>query len=280
MATFRTIAETITLKETLEGAGVRLHRGFGYPEVPRFDPFLLFDDFSSSHIEDYASGFPFHPHRGIETVTYVRKGDVHHRDSMHNEGYIRAGDVQWMTAGSGVVHEEMPEGDEGLTGFQLWVNLPQSHKMMAPRYQEISHEQIPHIEENGARIAVIAGEYKGTRGPVENIIANPVYLDVTLAPHTPLTIPVSDGDTAFIYVVQGSLEIENETRIIPQGTIVRFEKEGDTIVAKSGESEVGFLYVSGKPIGEPITWYGPIVMNTDEEIKTALEELRNGTFIK
>jgi redox-sensitive bicupin YhaK (pirin superfamily) len=280
MSSNRKILETIILKEALEGAGVHLHRGFGFGEVPRFDPFLLFDDFSSPNPLDYLPGFPMHPHRGIETVTYVLKGDVHHKDSMQNEGYIGAGDVQWMTAGSGIIHEEMPEGTDGLIGFQLWVNLPSTHKMMKPRYQEITAEQIPQVTNDGVRVAIIAGTYAGTRGPVEDIMANPTYLDITLSPHTSLTMHVPEGDTAFIYVVRGSCTTRVGAETVRSGTIALFERTGGDIHMTSDEAETQILFVSGTPLGEPVAWHGPIVMNTADEIRTALYGLQNGTFLK
>jgi quercetin 2,3-dioxygenase len=277
----RTIQEVIVLKEAIEGAGVKLHRGFGYFELPRFDPFLLFDDFSSANFLDYAAGFPLHPHRGIETVTYVLKGDVHHKDSMKNEGYIGAGDVQWMTAGSGIVHEEMPGGESGLTGFQLWVNLPHSHKMMSPRYQEIKADQIPKVSKDGVHVAVIAGRYEDILGPVKDIVVSPTYLDITLAPNTVLELPTKEGDTAFAYIVRGALTVSPESdRILPSGHIVLFTNKEDTIHLKSNDEETQILFVSGTPLSEPIAWHGPIVMNTDAEIRVALEDLRNGTFVK
>jgi redox-sensitive bicupin YhaK (pirin superfamily) len=273
----RSIAEIIIVKETLEGAGVRLHRGFGYHELSRFDPFLLFDDFSSDHKDDYEAGFPLHPHRGIETVTYLLRGDVRHKDSIGNSGIIASGDVQWMTAGSGILHEEMPEGDTGLTGFQLWVNLPKTHKMMAPRYQEINAQTITVVQEKGVTTRVISGEYQGIRGPVEDIVAHPQYLDVTLEPTTSWRIELPHTDTSFIYIFEGSLKIGEE--ICESGSIVRFENDGSEIALTSLTLHSRFLCISGTPLNEPIAWYGPIVMNTDEEIQIALTELRNGTFI-
>lgn len=278
MKQFRSIAETIVATETLEGAGVRLHRGFGFHELSRFDPFLLFDDFSSDVESDYEAGFPLHPHRGIETITYLLRGDVRHKDSIGNSGTIASGDVQWMTAGSGIVHEEMPEGDTGLTGFQLWVNLSKIHKMMTPRYQEISASTIPVVQENGVTTRVISGEYRGIRGPVEDIMAHPQYLDVTLKEATPWQIEIPHNDTAFIYIFEGSLQIGE--KVCERGSIVRFENDASEIVLTSLSLQSRFLCISATPLGEPIAWYGPIVMNTDEELKTALAELRDGTFIQ
>ncbi len=274
----RRIEKLFTVKETLEGAGVHLHRGFGYSELPLFDPFLLFDDFSSRQPSDYLPGFPLHPHRGIETVTYILNGDVIHKDSMGNTGTISKGDIQWMTAGSGIVHEEMPHGNEGLIGFQLWVNLPSEHKMMSPRYQEIKATEIPTISQDGINLHVIAGSFAGTKGPIEDIMANPNYFDIKLSPRAHITIPVKDGDTCFIYLFEGSITTDSSTH--DKGKILLYESAGNEIIVATGETGARFLFVSGTPLNEPIAWHGPIVMNTDEEISVALYDLRNGTFIK
>ena len=273
----RQIKKVFSTKATLEGAGVHLHRGFGYFELPLFDPFLLFDDFSSAKQSDYLPGFPQHPHRGMETVTYVLKGDVTHKDSMGNAGTIGAGDIQWMTAGSGVVHEEMPHGDEGLTGFQLWVNLPRAHKMMVPRYQEIQASQIPTVSKDGNTIHVIAGSYGDVKGPVEDIMANPNYFDIELRAGASLTLPVEGGDTSFLYLFMGSV-MTNDT-LCERGTIVLHERTGDTVTVTAREAGARLLFISGTPLNEPIAWHGPIVMNTDDEIRVALYDLQNGTFI-
>jgi quercetin 2,3-dioxygenase len=272
----RTIAHTFVAAEALEGAGVHLHRGFGYAELPLFDPFLLFDDFSSPYSADYSRGFPLHPHRGMETVTYVRKGDVTHRDSLGNAGTIHAGDVQWMTAGSGIVHEEMPHGSEGLAGFQLWVNLPREHKMMPPRYQEIRAVDIPTVTKPGLSIRVIAGAYDGTSGPVTDIKANPTYLDVTLESGASFEFPVETTDTCFMYIYEGS--VLSHGKEYGSGTIILFARDGNSMNVSGGASGAGFLSITGTPLNEPIAWYGPIVMNTDEEIRTAQRDLRNGSF--
>ncbi len=274
----RKIVEVITLKDTLEGAGVHLKRGFGFNELPRFDPFLLFDDFSSGYESDYLPGFPLHPHRGIETVTYLLKGEVTHKDSTGSAGTIHAGDVQWMTAGSGIVHEEMPHGHEGLTGFQLWVNLPQNHKMMPPRYQEIASADIPTFTGKGIVTHVIAGTYENVRGPVQDIMANPTYLDISLEEEISVTLNVPKGDTSFVYVIEGG--VLSDHTLYPSGTILRYDKEGDSVVLEGGTEGARLLFVAGTPLNEPIAWHGPIVMNTEEEIATALYDLRNGTFIK
>ena len=277
----RKIARTLKSKPTIEGAGVRLKRAFGHAEAPLFDPFLLLDDFRSDNPEDYLAGFPWHPHRGIETVTYVLKGMVEHGDSIGNRGVIRAGDVQWMTAGSGIIHQEMPRGRQGLGGFQLWVNLPSSHKMMDPRYRGIVKDQIPEVHpEHGVTIKVISGEVDGFRGPVEDLVLDVEYLDVTMEPDTVLERPVKRDYRSFAYVIggNGSFDPENE-KTIGVETVVLFE-DGESVTIKAGVRGLRCLLLSGEPIGEPVAWYGPIVMNTKEELKLAFKEFREGTFIK
>lgn len=278
----RTVEKIFGAKEALEGAGVRLMRGFGYHEAPQFDPFLLFDDFSNTDAEAYRAGFPTHPHRGIETVTYILSGEVRHKDSLGNAGSIRDGEIQWMTAGSGIIHEEMPAvHDGGIRGFQLWVNLPSKDKMMHPRYQEIKAPQIPIVKEDGVDVRVIAGMYKDTKGPVQDLMVSPTYLDVTLAPHTSFAFPTDAPDNYFVYVCEGSLvlrEGQNETWVNMHD--VGLLTKGDSFFCEAGKDAARFLVVGGTPLKEPIAWYGPIVMNTEEELKTALEELRAGTFIK
>lgn len=280
--TIRPVYAALTAKETLEGAGVRLWRGFGYFEVPKFDPFLLFDDFSSQNPADYAPGFPWHPHRGIETVTYVLDGDVRHRDSLGNEGTIGAGDLQWMTAGSGIIHEEMPEGAGGIRGFQLWVNLPKKEKMMRPRYQDLRHGVIPEAAlGTHARAKVLAGEAGGVRGPIEDIMADPLYLDVVLDGSGTLEFPVAEGHTAFAYVLDGAIGAgADDTASYARGTIVLFARSGGALHFRAGTSGARFLLVAGRPIGEPVAWRGPIVMNTADELRQAFAELSEGTFIR
>ncbi|HSE34573.1 MAG TPA: pirin family protein [Candidatus Paceibacterota bacterium] len=277
----RAIQEVLTAKETLEGAGVRLHRGFGFLEVPRFDPFLLFDDFSSPNPADYLPGFPWHPHRGIETVTYMLDGAVRHRDSIGNSGVITGGDIQWMTAGRGIIHEEMPEGTGQLMGFQLWVNLPRADKMTTPKYQDAGGHSIPETTHEGAKVRIVAGEVGGVRGPIEDLAIAPAYIDVTLAPHTAFTYPVPVGHTAFAYVFDGAIGAGDADAPINAsgGTIVHFASEGEGVSLKAGTSGARFLLVSGRPIGEPVAWRGPIVMNTDAELSTAFSDLRGGTFL-
>jgi quercetin 2,3-dioxygenase len=300
MPTTRAIRKVLKAKPTLEGAGVHLKRVFGFSEVPQFDPFLLLDDFRNVRPEHYLKGFPWHPHRGIETITYVLTGDVEHADSMGNKGIISSGDVQWMTAGRGVVHQEMPQGDPHgvMEGFQLWANLPKSHKMIAPRYQEVKQDTIPEVLlANGTRIKVICGRLGEVAGPVQDIVIDPEYLDVTVPPHTEFLHPTRRGHTVFAYVIAGKGYFCKEKRpfsheveglnyfdmkwepFVSNEMLVRFG-DGDEVIAFTETDPVRFLLISGKPIREPVAWYGPIVMNTEEELREAFEEYRNGTFIK
>ncbi len=278
----RKIEKILKSKPTLEGAGVHLKRAFGYFEVPLLDPFLLLDDFHSDNPDDYLAGFPWHPHRGIETVTYMLEGRVEHGDSMGNKGVIFPGDIQWMTAGSGIIHQEMPKGDNGhMWGFQLWVNLPSRHKMMEPRYREVKKEQIPEVSigEN-VKIRVISGEIENTKGPVRDIVVDPEYLDVTIAPGAEFEHSIKKGYRGFAYVTEGSGYFDPDKRkLIDVEHLVIF-KDGESVKITSGDKSLRFLLVSGKPLGEPVAWYGPIVMNTQEELDIAFEEYRKGTFIK
>ncbi|MBZ5534637.1 MAG: pirin family protein [Acidobacteriia bacterium] len=296
----RKIRKVIHSKPTIEGAGVHLKRAFGFGEVPAFDPFLLFDDFRSNDPKYYLKGFPWHPHRGIETITYVLRGDVEHVDSMGNKGVIRSGDVQWMTAGSGIIHQEMPKGDESgrMGGFQLWANLPAAQKMMNPRYRDVQSSQIPEISTGkGVKIKIICGEVKGTHGPVQDLVTDPEYLDVAVPSHSEFIHPTKSGHTVFAYVIEGkgcfcrqknpfSYEVEGENYFdlqrspdVTNGSLVLFDK-GEQIAVSTEEEPLRFLLVSGKPIGEPVAWYGPIVMNSHEELEIAFEEFNSGTFIK
>lgn len=300
MSKSRKIRKVLKSKPTIEGAGVHLKRAFGFSEVSICDPFLLLDDFHSNKPEYYLKGFPWHPHRGIETITYVLHGNVEHGDSMGNKGVIHSGDVQWMTAGSGVIHQEMPRGEESglMWGFQLWANLPASHKMMNPRYRDIKSGQIPEVTlENGVKIKIICGKVSGKQGPVKDIIIDPEYLDVMIPPGTEFIHPVKRGHTVFAYVIAGkgyfckeknpfTYEVEGANYFdiqrepfVSQESLVLFDGGGQ-IAASTEDEPVRFLLISGKPIGEPIAWYGPIVMNTQEELKIAFEEYRKGTFIK
>lgn len=280
----RQIAQVFQGIPTIEGAGVHLKRVFGYHEVPQCDPFLLLDDFHSDNPDHYLPGFPWHPHRGIETVTYVLHGNVRHGDSIGNRGVIQGGDIQWMTAGSGIIHQEMPEqaNDNLLWGFQLWVNLPAAHKMMPPRYQDISGADVPTVTlDSGVVITVLCGTVAGVTGPVQNIIADPEYLDITVPAGVTFTHPVHDGYTVCVYVIQGAGYCdESRTRLIHPEHMVLFERHGENVVVTAAAEPVRFLLIAGKPIGEPVAWHGPIVMNTQAELEVAFAEYRNGTFLK
>ena len=300
MAEKRRIRRVVRSRPTIEGAGVHLHRaiGFGPPELT--DPFLLLDDFRSDEPQQYLKGFPWHPHRGMETITYVLRGDVEHGDSLGHQGVIGSGDVQWMTAGSGIIHQEMPKGDrEGaMYGFQLWANLPAAKKMMAPRYRGITAAEIPEVTDaHGVRTKVIAGTVGGVTGPVRDVVTGPEYLDVAVPAGQSFTHPTVRGHTAFAFVIGGqglfaeqedpySYEEEGENyfdmqrdRLIGDGHLVLFG-DGDAVTVAAEDEPVRFLLVSGKPIGEPVAWAGPIVMNTQAELRLAFEELERGTFIK
>ncbi|MBW1824893.1 MAG: pirin family protein [Deltaproteobacteria bacterium] len=275
---------------TVEGAGVNLKRVFGFSELPTFDPFLLMDDFRSDNPDHYIKGFPWHPHRGIETITYVLQGDVEHGDSMGNKGTISNGDVQWMTAGSGIIHQEMPKGDaKGIMGgFQLWANLPASHKMMPPRYQEIKSDQIPEVVLiNGTKIKVICGIVEGIKGPVQDIVIEPEYLDVSVPENSEFIHQTKESHTVFAYIIKGKGEFgktkdshaSEKESTLGNETLVLFDNARNINVTTKGTA-VRFLLISGKPIGESVAWQGPIVMNTQEELKVAFEEYESGRFIK
>jgi redox-sensitive bicupin YhaK (pirin superfamily) len=294
----RPIQRVIEAQPTLEGAGVRLRRAFGFGETASFDPFLLLDDFRNENPEDYRAGFPWHPHRGIETITYVLAGSVEHQDSLGNRGAMGAGDVQWMTAGSGILHQEMPQGDpQGrMHGFQLWANLPASLKMSEPRYQDIPSKEIPEVtDDDGTRVRIICGSFWGKTGPVDGIAAEPRYLDVWVPPGQRKSLPTPASRHAFAYVFAGSGSFREASSPLPVQTEVVGEADaplmignrslvlfdsGDTVVVQAGDEGVRFLLVSGKPLEEPIAWRGPIVMNTQEELRQAYRELQDGTFIK
>ncbi|HWB33522.1 MAG TPA: pirin family protein [Acidobacteriaceae bacterium] len=296
----RAVKEIINTKPTLEGAGVRLERAFGFGKTKEFDPFLLLDDFRNDNPADYIKGFPWHPHRGIETITYVLAGTVEHGDSLGNKGKMGAGDVQWMTAGSGILHQEMPKGDaQGrMHGFQLWANLPSRLKMTDPRYQDIPSAAIPEVtDDDGTHVRVICGEFWGKRGPVEGVAADPNYIDVSVAPGRKKRLKVDVTRNAFAYVFAGSgtfrdasapQAVLTESGVDPNETpvydaknhsLVLFDR-GDEIVVQAGDEGIRFLLVSGKPIEEPVAWYGPIVMNTQGELRQAMSELQEGNFIK
>jgi redox-sensitive bicupin YhaK (pirin superfamily) len=296
----RPVKEIIRTKPTLEGAGVKLQRAFGFGKTSEFDPFLLLDDFRNENPSDYLPGFPWHPHRGIETITYVLAGSVEHGDSLGNRGKMGAGDVQWMTAGSGILHQEMPKGDERgrMHGFQLWANLPSSLKMTAPRYQDIPSSAIPEItDDDGTIVRVVSGEFWGTRGPVDGVAADPSYLDVSVPAGRRKRLEIETTRNAFAYVFAGSgtfrdasdpRAVLTESGADPNAqpryeagnhSLVLFDR-GDEVVVQAGDEGIRFLLVSGRPIEEPVAWYGPIVMNTQDQLRQAVAELRDGTFIK
>jgi redox-sensitive bicupin YhaK (pirin superfamily) len=280
----RKVLEIIEPQTVMEGAGVRLKRSIATRTLDYLDPFLLFDHFGSDNPDDYLAGFPMHPHRGIETVTYMLAGAVHHRDSIGNSGSIEGGDVQWMTAGRGILHEEMPQPRQGeMAGFQLWVNLPAELKMTQPRYQEITSDRIPEINlENGVKMRVIAGAVDGIRGPVTEIVADPTYLDVSIPPNGSFYQPIERGHSAFAYVFEGEgtfgITDEGDGKTVSHPKLVVFD-DGDSVKVQTTRQPVRFLLVSGKPLHEPIARYGPFVMNTREEIEQALRDLQDGTFV-
>jgi len=296
----REIAKVRKSTPTIEGAGVYLKRAFGFSQVPEFDPFLMLDDFRSDTPAHYLKGFPWHPHRGIETITYAIRGEIEHGDSMGNKGIISSGDVQWMTAGSGIIHQEMPKGDNkgSMGGFQVWANLPKSHKMMDPRYRNVKSTQIPEVvQNNGTRIRIICGKVDDNQGPVRDIVTDPEYLDVTVPAGAVFTHPTRRGHTVFAYVIEGkgffckekkpfSYDMEGSNYFdmkrdpfLVNGDLVLF-RDGDQVMVSADMDPVRFLLLSGKPIGEPVAWYGPIVMNSNEELRIAFEEYNNGTFVR
>ena len=285
MGSVRNVVSTLQARPTREGAGVHLRRAFGAQQVPQFDPFLMLDDFRSDEPEHFRKGFPWHPHRGIETVTYLLRGDVEHADSIGNSGVIGSGCAQWMTAGQGIIHQEMPLGDgHGVVeGFQLWVNLPAADKMMKPRYQGVTDDEIPLLlTDDGVVIRVIAGTVDGVTGPVCGIVTDPEYLDVTLPPNTRFEHPTVIGHTVFAYVIAGSAEfaegVDTEARV-SDAQVVLFG-DGDSIVTRTAEQPARFLLCSARPLHEPVAWGGPIVMNTQAELEAAFAELERGTFIR
>src|SRR3989338_7260283 len=295
----RPVTKTSTAMPAVEGAGVHLHRAFGFGDPERMDPFLLFDDFRGDTPRDYMAGFPGHPHRGIETITYVLAGSVDHGDSLCNRGTLKGGDVQWITAGSGILHQEMPKGKGKMHGFQLWANLPGHLKMTKPRYQDVKSADIPEImDDDGTIVKVIVGSFRGKTGPVDGIAADPQYLDIFVPPEKKKTFKIDTRRHAFAYVFDGAAKFADAAR--PKGvllekeykgeelnirdlsgnrTLIEFGK-GDEITVQAGPDGVRFLLISGAPIQEPVAWHGPIVMNTQAELRQAMTELRNGTFIK
>jgi redox-sensitive bicupin YhaK (pirin superfamily) len=296
----RAVRRIVEAKPTIEGAGVKLRRAFGFGDTKETDPFLLFDDFRNERPADYIAGFPWHPHRGIETITYVLSGTVAHGDSLGNQGALRAGDVQWMTAGRGILHQEMPQGDaQGrMHGFQLWANLPSRLKMTAPRYQDVQSKDVPEIvDDDGTRVRIVCGDFWGKRGPVDGIAADPSYLDISVPAGRRRTFPVDTRRHAFAYVFEGSGSFRDASEpfgvltdqpgpvehVIREQTgnrsLVMFDA-GDEVTVQAGEEGIRFLLVSGRPIEEPVAWYGPIVMNTNAELRQAIAELQDGTFIR
>ena len=296
----RPVKRIIESQPTIEGAGVKLRRAFGFGDTEEYDPFLLFDDFRNDRSTDYLAGFPWHPHRGIETITYVLAGTVEHQDSLGNKGALGAGDVQWMTAGRGILHQEMPAGNERgiMHGFQLWANLPSSMKMTTPRYQDVAGKEIPEvIDDDGTTVRIVCGNFWGKKGPVDGIAAEPRYLDVFVPPGKKKRLPVESSRHAFAYVFQGSGSFRDASQPFgvltelpgPGETVIRDRTgdrslvlfdSGDEIVVQAGDDGIRFLLVSGAPIKEPVAWYGPIVMNTQAELRQALKDLNDGTFIK
>ncbi len=295
----RPVKKVIQAKPTVEGAGVHLRRAFGFGNTGDFDPFLLLDDFRNDVPEDYLAGFPWHPHRGIETITYVLAGTVEHGDSMGNRGTIGAGDIQWMTAGRGIIHQEMPKGDESgrMHGFQLWSNLPASLKMTAPHYQEVKAAEVPEaIDDDGTRVRVVSGEFWGKRGPVDAVASEPVYLDVSVPPGHKKVLPVETSRHSFAYVFAGAGKFCNASGPLAVPTesvgwadasppaeadnrsLILFDS-GDEVAVEAGAEGIRFLLVSGKPLHEPVAWYGPIVMNTQEQLREAFRALEQGTFL-
>ena len=297
----RPIRKLLHTTPTVEGAGVKLQRAFGFGNTTDFDPFLLLDDFRNDNPGDYLAGFPWHPHRGIETITYVLAGSVEHGDSLGNRGSLGAGDVQWMTAGRGIMHQEMPKGDAGgrMHGFQLWANLPSSLKMTTPRYQDVKATDIPEVvDDDGTRVRVVVGDFWGRKGPVEGVAASPRYLDVSVPPGQRKRLAVDRASNAFAYVFAGSgtfrdasdpqpvvtEQIDGSTaKGVPHESenrsLILFDR-GDEVIVQAGDQGIRFLLVSGRPIEEPVAWYGPIVMNTKQELQQAFRELQEGTFIK
>jgi redox-sensitive bicupin YhaK (pirin superfamily) len=296
----RKIKKILKSKPTIEGAGVHLKRAFGYYHLPQLDPFLMLDDFRSDNPNHYLPGFPWHPHRGIETITYVLQGDIEHGDSMGNKGVISSGDVQWMTAGSGVIHQEMPKGDKRgvMGGFQLWANLPAKQKMMDPRYRDVKKNTIPEVKRNdGTTIKIVCGEVDGVQGPVKDIVIDPEYLDVSVPAKTTFIHKVKSGHTVFAYLFEGEgyfdkgkdpfaykvegvnyFDFKRECLITEESLVLY--GDGDAVCVTTKDKTVRFLLISGKPLKEPVAWYGPIVMNTQEELKVAFEDYNNGTFVK
>ena len=296
----RPVKRIVQAQPTLEGAGVKLRRAFGFGDTSETDPFLLLDDFRNDRPDDYRAGFPWHPHRGIETITYVLAGNVSHGDSLGNSGTLGAGDIQWMTAGRGILHQEMPQGDADgrMHGFQLWANLPASLKMTAPRYQDVVARDIPEVtDDDGTRVRIVCGSFWGKQGPVDGVAADPSYLDVWVPPGRRKRLPVDTRRHAFAYVFEGSGMFRDASEPFgvlteqpgPVETVAREQTgnrslvlfdSGDEVVVQAGDLGIRFLLISGRPLEEPVAWYGPIVMNTRQELEQAYAELKSGTFIR
>jgi len=283
----RPIKRIIRSKPTMEGAGVHLHRAFGFGSTSDFDPFLLLDDFRSDTPEEYLAGFPWHPHRGIETITYVLAGTVEHGDSIGNRGVISAGDIQWMTAGSGIIHQEMPQGDAAgrMYGFQLWANLPAALKMTAPRYQGVLAADVPLVrDEDGMEVRIVCGRFGNTAGPVEGVAANPSYLDVSIPAGIVKTFPIEISHNAFAYVFSGNGKFgdasDRPSAVVAEDRCLVLFDGGDEVTVQAGNQGIRFLLVAGKPLREPVAWNGPIVMNTQSELRQAFRELEEGTFLR
>ncbi len=284
MEKIRKIKVSLKSRSTFEGAGVRLKRAFGYSD-PSLDPFLLLDDFHSNDPKDYIAGFPWHPHRGIETITYMLHGKIEHGDSLGNGGVIQAGDVQWMTSGSGIIHKEMPKPDKTdtlLWGFQLWANLPSSHKMMEPRYRDIKENQIPEInlKNDQIKIKIICGEIQGVKGPVQDIITEPEYFDISVSPNSEFIHPIKSESNVFIYVIEGEGFFDEDKKELVSNETLIIYNNGNAVKITTNKEDVRFLLVSGKPIREPVAWRGPIVMNTQKELEIAFREFSAGKFLK
>ncbi|TCT15432.1 hypothetical protein EDC18_103137 [Natranaerovirga pectinivora] len=280
MENLRTINKVVTGKNQVDGAGVKLVRVFGYNDVKDFDPFLMLDGFDSNNFQDYIKGFPWHPHRGIETVTYLIEGKIEHGDSLGNEGVIYSGDCQWMTAGSGIIHQEMPQPSERMLGVQLWLNLPKKDKMTQPEYRDITADQIPVLEEEGSTVRIISGEYKKTEGAIQGDYVKTLFLHIDIDSNKEWSINISKDNTVFIYIVEGECSFDKDNNFIDEKSAVLLNYDSEKLYIKAGEKGARVLVLSAKPLNEPIAWGGPIVMNTKEELKQAFKEIDEGTFIK
>jgi hypothetical protein len=277
----RSINKIVTGQSQTDGAGVKLLRVIGHKDVKNFDPFLMLDAFDSSDPDDYIKGFPWHPHRGIETVTYLIEGEIEHGDSLGNSGIIKSGECQWMTGGSGIVHQEMPQPSKRMFGVQLWINLPQENKMTNPEYRDITNQMIPTVQEDGSIIKIISGNYKNTKGAMSGDYVDAVFLDVSVNPNQEWAIDTNVDETVFAYIVEGKGSFDEEDQlIIEEKKAVLFNRDGDQLKIKTHKEGIRFLFFMGKPLNEPVAWGGPIVMNTMEELQQAFKEIQEGTFVK